>query len=847
MIGTLDKQKQLEFDAYDIASIRAKEEFLRVTEGEQGAETNEGIVFIKKLLPPVTDKINEYLTSKSLRGTSFQTREPVMDYLGKESNLAYMVLSAILNGTLSSFGGKYKPYTVPLLTVARLVLNSIKQEYKIERFKNEAPRLDVYIDKKYKKLSVRRRTNKKMMLGKKKLALGNPDNIQGFTLGVNLVDAVIKSDVGFCKIEVIRETAKRKRTMLTLTDATIEIIQRMNDIGPLFHYSYPIMVIPPKEWTGFRGTGGYHAGILDIDLVKMHNDKANKRMVRGYFENHPEFTKRYTNIVNAVGRVPWKINQRVLKVLETVYDKHLVDYTKEYSLIGGIPDDDLPNPYDLVPIVEFDPDNTPPYVEYRDKITALEDKFDVLKSKGLVVKLALSTAKKYKDYDKIYFSYQVDFRGRLYPIQPHLNPQGAKVVKSLLLFAEGKPLDTDKAVEWFKIHGANLYGYDKLLYPDRILKIEEMNDEICKIADDPLVNREWTEADEPFAYLAWCFEYSDWIRNPSDFISHIPIALDATCSGIQLYSGLMKDKKGALAVNVLQATDSEGNKCIADIYGEVAACGNRYLETGDYEKNIHYTTKDKVSHTVNLEALGNSMMGKLNRKIAKRNTMTFPYNVSTFGMKDQVLTDIIEPYKNTKDQFWLEGAEDWQVATLVAKLNYKGISEVVEGAVVCRDFLKSLTREVVEKGSFIQYNTPIFGFPVVHRIVKYNVSRVTTALAKLTIRTPTTVLDGTKMVNGIAPNYIHSLDATLMFRTVERLLASGVSSFALIHDSYGVHAADTEKLAHEVRESYIELFEDNPLYDFTEQTAPFKALEAKELPIGDLNIQEVRNSEYIFS
>jgi DNA-directed RNA polymerase len=86
-----------------------------------------------------------------------------------------------------------------------------------------------------------------------------------------------------------------------------------------------------------------------------------------------------------------------------------------------------------------------------------------------------------------------------------------------------------------------------------------------------------------------------------------------------------------------------------------------------------------------------------------------------------------------------------------------------------------------------------------------------------------------------------------MFRTVERLLSRGVTSFALIHDSYGVHAADTEKLAEEVREAYIELFEGEPLYDFVEQTAPFRAMEAKDIVIGDLDLTEVRNSDYIFS
>jgi len=840
----IELQKQLEKEAYDISIIKARNLFDDNVEASRGSETNEGIILIKRTIPPVASKIREYLTSKSLRGASFATREPIMDYLGNEDTLAYMVLSAIMNNTLKSWGGKYPVYNVPLLTVARSILSSIKQEYKLELFKGKAPSLDKYIDKKYKKLSVRRRTTKKMMLGRKKMELGNPDNIQGLTLGINLIDAVIKSDIGLIQTSVIRTKGNKKRTLLKLTDTTVAIIEQMRDLSPLFTYSYPIFVVKPQEWTEFSGTGGYYCDFLDVDLVKMHNDRTNRKMVKGYFDSHPKFAKRFMNIVNAVQRVPWKVNTRVLEVLETVYDKHLMDYTKDYTLVGDVPDDDLPNPYDIVPVVEYDEHNKEPYVEYRDKIMALEDKFNTLKSKGLVVKLAMSTAKKYRKYKELYFSYQVDFRGRLYPIQPHLNPQGAKTVKSLLMFAEGKPLDTEEAVAWFKVHGANVYGYDKLLYHERVEKIDEMEQEICEIAKDPLANTQWTDADEPYIYLAWCFEYAAWINNPRDFKSHIPIALDATCSGIQIYSGLMLDEIGAKAVNVV---NTDNNQSIADIYGEVATCVNKYLELQDYPSVFTYTTADKREHSIDFIAIGNSMVGKINRKITKRNTMTFPYNVSTFGMKDQVIDDILDPYEGTKHQFWLEGAEKWQVATLLSKLNYRGIGDVVKGAVVCRDFLKSLTKEVISKGSHIFYRTPIFGFPVVHRIVKYKTTRVTTALAKLSIRTPTTQLDGKKMVNGIAPNYIHSLDATLMFRTVERLLSRGVSSFALIHDSYGVHAADTHKLAEEVREAYIELFEGSPLYDFVEQTAPFKALEAEQLVIGDLDLNKVRNSDYIFS
>lgn len=839
----IEVQKALEDEAYNISVIKARNIFTKATEDGRGGETNEGIILIKKTIPEVAIKISEYLNSKSIRGGAYATREPIMDYLGNEETLAYMVMASIMNNTLASAGGsKYPIYHVPLLVVARTIMGYIKQEYKLECFKSEAPRLDKYVDKKYKKLSIRRRTNKKMMLGRKKLELSNPDNTQGLTLGINLLDCAVKSGAGIVQTMVLRTKGKKKRSLLRLTDGAIHIIESMRDLSPFFAYKYPILVVEPKEWTEFSGSGGYYQDYLDIDLVKMHNDRVNRGMVKGYFDNHPKFAKRYFNIVNAVQRVPWQINTKVLQVLEEVYDKHLVDFTSEYSLVGGLPDNDLPNPYDIIEKVEYDEKDYKPYAEYREKLMRLEDKFDTLKSKGLVVKLAMSTARKYSKYGNIYFSYQVDFRGRLYPIQPHLNPQGAKVVKSMLMFAEGKPLDTPEAIKWFKVHGANLYGYDKELFPARMRLMEEMTDEILLIAENPLGNRQWTDADEPYPFLAWCFEYAEWIKDPSNFLSFLPIALDATCSGIQIYSGLMKDNRGAEAVNVV---NHNNNQIIADIYGDVAGCVNRYLEVGDYDKEINYTTSDQVQRTVDTSVMAQGMVGKINRKITKRNVMTFPYNVSTYGMKDQLMTDILEDYEGTDKQFW-EG-EKWIAATFLSRLNYRGIGEVVEGAVICRDFLKDLTKEIIERGSHVFYRTPIFGFPVVHRVVKYTTTRVTTSLAKLTIRTPTTQLDARKMVNGIAPNYIHSLDAVLMFRTVERLLTRGVSSFALIHDSYGVHAADTEKLAEEVREAYIELFENDPLYDFVDQAAPFRALEAKEVIIGDLDLSEVRNSEYIFS
>jgi DNA-directed RNA polymerase len=66
----------------------------------------------------------------------------------------------------------------------------------------------------------------------------------------------------------------------------------------------------------------------------------------------------------------------------------------------------------------------------------------------------------------------LDFRGRVYPIPPHLNHIGADLSRGLLEFSEGKALG-DTGLRWLKIHLANKMGKDKL----SILKIKIGNSE----------------------------------------------------------------------------------------------------------------------------------------------------------------------------------------------------------------------------------------------------------------------------------------------------------------------------------------------------------------------------------
>lgn len=92
----------------------------------------------------------------------------------------------------------------------------------------------------------------------------------------------------------------------------------------------------------------------------------------------------------------------------------------------------------------------------------------------------------------------MDFRGRTYPIPPHLNHLGSDLCRSLLLFKEGKPLGK-RGLYWIKIHLANLSGRDKISFNDRIKFVDENMDNIIDSADYPLTGKRWwLNADSPW-------------------------------------------------------------------------------------------------------------------------------------------------------------------------------------------------------------------------------------------------------------------------------------------------------------------------------------------------------------
>ena len=134
----------------------------------------------------------------------------------------------------------------------------------------------------------------------------------------------------------------------------------------------------------------------------------------------------------------------------------------------------------------------------------------------------------------------------------------------------------------------------------------------------------------------------------------------------------------------------------------------------------------------------------------------------------------------------------------------------------------------------------------------------------MTVHTKTGKLSASKMASAVAPDLVHSLDATLLMMTVEKAHANGVNKFKLVHDSFGTTAANIPKLNLAIREAAVEMSQGNYFQEWAvevTQSDNWEECKSKvndwkgeedyisdsDVAQGDLDLECIMNSEHIFS
>jgi hypothetical protein len=128
--------------------------------------------------------------------------------------------------------------------------------------------------------------------------------------------------------------------------------------------------------------------------------------------------------------------------------------------------------------------------------------------------------------NSIYFPLFVDWRGRILTNTGSFSYQQGELSRSLILFRDGVKLNF-RGLESLKVYAANCFGLDKLAYNQRLIEIDKNLDKIIKLDIDYIF-----EAEEPFLFLSCCLELKGYFDDPDNFISRLPIYLDATCNGL---------------------------------------------------------------------------------------------------------------------------------------------------------------------------------------------------------------------------------------------------------------------------------------------------------------------------
>jgi len=148
------------------------------------------------------------------------------------------------------------------------------------------------------------------------------------------------------------------------------------------------------------------------------------------------------------------------------------------------------------------------------------------------------------------------------------------------------------------------------------------------------------------------------------------------------------------------------------------------------------------------------------------------------------------------------------------------------------------------------WTTPT-GLPVVHETREPKTPRVKTADHTFVVyqEDETRKIDARKQADGIVAHLVHSLDAAHMMRTTNRLHAEGLRHFAMVHDSFGVHAADIDRLHRVLREEFVGIHFEPVLQNFlNEQRQAHPDVDLPELPQpGNLDIRQVIDSPYFFA
>lgn len=604
---------------------------------------------------------------------------------------------------------------------------------------------------------------------------------------------------------------KKGRKMVRLTESVQQLLGGLEGYAAqMAPWTLPC-VEQPQDWTT-PNDGGYHT--LEMKRLCPSIIRGRSR-VEDY-----DVPQHRLDALNKLQRQRWCINQRVLDTL--IECRAVMDVGKEVRTIREQPMPTKPRWLDgQIKEKDMSRDQLAEFKQWKRATAEWHTTKKIRARCNNRVNEAIKVARLMGN-SAFHFVWQYDYRGRSYATTRGISPQGSDMQKALMMAAEGLPMGDDpETAYWFKIAGANRFDHDKLTLDERAAWVDDNHEELMAMADDPLTHTAWMDVDKPFTAIAWVFEYAHWQRDPAGFYTHLPLGQDGSCNGLQHYSAMLRDEIGGAAVNL---TPSNSRK---DIYGIVA------VETLPI---VRASDEDRVGSRRKWLQHG------MNRSLVKRSVMTLPYAATRFSMADFIYEDYIA--KGKAPEF--EGQEGRVSATWLSYRVWDAIGKVVVKAREAMEWLQAGSEEILAAHpAGVVWKAPD-GFTVRQQYSKQKFVRVACKITEgPRIFVKLAVPDGEdapedprRHKQGVAPNFIHSMDGAHLTRVVNAF----PGFLAVVHDDFGCLAPLVPQLHRVLRDTLVEQYEtSDPLGDLASRYSL-----APPPVAGNLDLGDIRKSLYCF-
>ena len=528
--------------------------------------------------------------------------------------------------------------------------------------------------------------------------------------------------------------------------------------------------------------------------------------------------------LNTLQRTEWRINKKVLEVTRNLWDNG--------HQVGKLPArDDLPlppYPFEKEPneMTEEERDVFRTWSRKRNQIYSLNNRS---MSKRVQVERTLKIAEQYSKSDRFYYVWQNDFRSRKYASSTFLSAQSADWSKALLEFSYAMPINNWDDARWLCIHGANLYGNDKVTLDQREQWAWDFAEMWChRVVSNPYECMVWLEADKPFQFLAWCYEMSGLMKHGWGFETRLPCAADGSCNGLQHLSAILLDEKGGKATNLIASDLPQ------DIYTQVA------------EETIRRVKEDDTELARKCLEFG------IDRKIAKRPVMIVPYSGTRHACRTYIEEAIQEKIDAGTPNIF--GDNLFEPSNYLSLHVWDAIADVITSAKQVMDYIKSVAGVYADHNKHMEWVTPT-NWLVLQSYNETDSKRIKTHINGSTVslsfpKDRENAVHRKRTGLGSSPNFIHSLDAAAMTKTINTASKLGVEDFAMVHDSYGTHSTHMHILSDVLREEFVKMYEQHDVLTELRDHA-ITVLGTQDIPVppskGNLDLRGVLNSQYFFA